>query len=93
MATENLLADFLRKLKNIASVRRRTEEKTKLAREAEHGRRAEAEKDALPDITMSHPERAAFLPEGDGFLIHYDGDSLAEPDPRDIGSMSYLNQV
>lgn len=86
VATENLLADVLKELKVIASLKKRAEEKAKLAREAEQVRRSEAEKDALPDITMSHPERAAFIPEGDGFLPPYDGDSQAEHDPRDVGS-------
>ncbi|THH12251.1 hypothetical protein EW145_g93 [Phellinidium pouzarii] len=85
VATENLLADFLRELRTIAGVQKRTEDKARLLREAdayELGRRPD---DKLPDITMTHPERAAFLPEGEGFVQTHDGESISEVDVKDTG--------
>ncbi|KAH8118697.1 ARM repeat-containing protein [Phellopilus nigrolimitatus] len=84
VATENLLADFLRELRSIASVQKRSEEKARIMRETdayEQGRRPD---DKLPDITMTHPERAAFLPEGEGFT--HDGESVSEVDVKDTGA-------
>ncbi|KAI5120665.1 hypothetical protein M0805_006954 [Coniferiporia weirii] len=86
IATENLLADFLREMRSIAMVQKRTEDKAKLTREAdayEQGRRPD---DKLPDITMTHPERAAFLPEGEGFMQSHDGESASEVDVKDTGA-------
>lgn len=68
MATEGLLADFLREIREVTIVQRRHEEQLRAKREAtvtEASRRAEAEKDKLPDITMDHHERATFIPEND----------------------------
>ena len=44
--------------------------------------------DRLPDITMTHPERAAFLPEGEASA----GDAATDADVKDIGSMSSLRK-
>ncbi|PIL37367.1 hypothetical protein GSI_01060 [Ganoderma sinense ZZ0214-1] len=68
VATEGLLADFLREIREVTVVQRRHEEQLKAKREAtvmEASRRAEAEKEKLPDITMEHHERASFIPEND----------------------------
>ena len=68
VATEGLLADFLREIREVTIVQRRHEEQLRAKREAtvtEASRRAEAEKDKLPDITMDHHERATFIPEND----------------------------
>lgn len=86
VATENLLADFLREMRDIAFVQRRAEEKARLAREAELDRH-DGEKEKLPDITMSHPERAAFLPEDDGFLGRHDSDIVPDAEHRDTGGL------
>ncbi|EJD01507.1 ARM repeat-containing protein [Fomitiporia mediterranea MF3/22] len=85
VATENLLAEFLREMKEIAEVKKKTEEKVRHPREAETyelGRRAD---DRLPDITMTHPERAAFLPEGDGLQTH-EGENGTDINIKDTGA-------
>jgi vacuole morphology and inheritance protein 14 len=92
VATETLLADFLREIRDVSIVRRRNEEhaKTKTDKEqSEPIRRPDADK--LPDITMSHPERAAFLQENDSNLSDSEEDAgfkdeiKAELDHRDNG--------
>ena len=68
MATEGLLADFLREIKQVTFVQKRHEEQLKAKREAtitEASRRIEADKDKLPDITMDQSEHANFIPEND----------------------------
>ncbi|KAL5507888.1 hypothetical protein ACEPAH_5506 [Sanghuangporus vaninii] len=82
VATENLLAEFLREMRDIAIIQKKTEER-KSMREPdtlEHGRRVD---DRLPDITMTHPERAAFLPEGEE---NRDGEPVPEADIKDTGA-------
>ena len=69
MATETLLADFLREIRDVSIVRRRHEEHTKTKKDKEQSepnRRPDTDK--LPDITLSHPERAAFLQENGAVL-------------------------
>lgn len=73
MATENLLADFLREIRDVSVVRRRHEEQTKTSRVAD------LVKEKVPDITLSHSERAAFIPENDSDSFQ-DGDSLLKDD-------------
>lgn len=85
-ATENLLADFLRELRDIAIVQKRAEEKARHMRELEAYEQARKADDRLPDITMTHPERAAFLPEGEANTA----DSSADADVKDIGSTALL---
>ncbi|KAF8592196.1 ARM repeat-containing protein [Ramaria rubella] len=66
VATENLLADFLREVRDVTLLQKRHEAQAKVRREAElqeEVRRAENEREKLPDITMTHSERAMFVPE------------------------------
>ena len=86
VATENLFAEFLREMKDIAIIQKKTEERRSMreAETLEHSRRGD---DKLPDITMTHPERAAFLPEGEE---NEDGDVVQEADIKDTGGMSPL---
>ncbi|KAI0375893.1 ARM repeat-containing protein [Pilatotrama ljubarskyi] len=66
VATESLLADFLREIRDVTMVQKRQEEQARARREAtitESSRRADGEK--LPEITMDHPERGAFISEHD----------------------------
>ncbi|OAX34794.1 ARM repeat-containing protein [Rhizopogon vinicolor AM-OR11-026] len=58
VATENILSDFLREVKDVSMVRQRKEEHA----ESSDLRRSD---EKLPDITMSHSERALFIPESD----------------------------
>ncbi|KAI0722685.1 ARM repeat-containing protein [Earliella scabrosa] len=91
VATEGLLADFLREIKEVTAVQRQHQERLKARREAnaaaESTRRAESEKEKLPDITMDHPERATFISENDDV---FDNDSTpddkeSEMELRDTG--------
>lgn len=75
-------------------VRRRNEEQAKSKRAQEQSepiRRPDVDKDKLPDITLSHPERAAFLQENHGQAYEADGASSvkdeirSETDHRDNG--------
>jgi len=66
VATENILADFLREIKDVSMVRQRKEEHA----ESSDLRRSD---EKLPDITMSHSERALFIPESD-FGHDHDGE-------------------
>lgn len=87
-ATENLLADFLREMRDIAIVQKRSEEKARHVREVEAYEQARKADDSLPDITMTHPERAAFLPEGESNT----GETVVEQDAKDIGSKYFLHK-
>ncbi|KIJ69781.1 hypothetical protein HYDPIDRAFT_22946 [Hydnomerulius pinastri MD-312] len=81
VATENLLADFLREIRDVSVIRQRQED---LAESFEQRRSDEK----LPDITMSHTERALFIPESD--VTHdYDGEyseHKSEKDNRSTGT-------
>ena len=69
-------------MRDIALVQKRSEEKARHARELEAYEQARKADERLPDITMTHPERAAFLPEGET----REGEAIAEADVKDTGS-------
>ena len=91
VATEGLLADFLRELREVTIVQKRHEEQLKAKREATltgPPRRTDTEKDKLPDITMDHPERAPFIPENDDVFESDPGtpeEKHSEQELRDAG--------
>ncbi|KAG2033639.1 vacuolar protein 14 C-terminal Fig4p binding-domain-containing protein, partial [Suillus americanus] len=74
VATENILADFLREIKDVSMVRQRKEEHA----ESSDLRRSD---EKLPDITMSHSERALFIPESD-FGHDHDGEYSLKDEHR-----------
>lgn len=83
IATVNLLSDFLREMQSIATVQKpRTEDRIRHAREPNTHDDDRRNEERLPDITMTHPERAAFLPEGEHL---HDGETGSEMDSKDIG--------
>ncbi|KAI0650504.1 ARM repeat-containing protein [Trametes meyenii] len=90
VATEGLLADFLREIRDVTVVQRRQEEQIRVKREStvtEGPRRIESEK--LPEITMDHPERGAFIAEHDDVFdndLENHDERHDEPDIRDIGA-------
>ncbi|KAI0677307.1 ARM repeat-containing protein [Trametes maxima] len=90
VATEGLLADFLREIRDVTVVQRRQEEQVRVKRETtvtESSRRVDGEK--LPEITMDHPERGAFIPEHDDVFdndLENHDERHDEPDIRDIGA-------
>lgn len=87
MATENLMADFLREIRDIANFARRREEKARINREirSPEGKGAE---DQLSDIA---PERGAFITEHDAKSSTYDAESTRKSqsihEDRDNGGM------
>lgn len=91
VATETLLADFLREIRDVSVVRRRKEEHTKMKKDKEQSepiRRPDTDK--LPDIYLSHPGRAAFFQENDSVLSDTDeeiglNEIKAEVEQRDNG--------
>lgn len=99
IATENLLADFLREIRDVTLVQRHHEDqlRVKRAAEAEHlPRSTDGEKEKLPDITMANSERAAFVPEYDEESIDDDSTSPFDEkdgdfEDRDTGSTSNSN--
>jgi vacuole morphology and inheritance protein 14 len=90
-----LLADFLREVRDVTLLQKRHEEQAKVRKEAElreEARRAENEKETLPDITMMHSERALFVPENgveEGNEKEWNG-SEQEVDHRDTGSQCLI---
>ncbi|KAH7916223.1 vacuolar protein 14 C-terminal Fig4p binding-domain-containing protein [Hygrophoropsis aurantiaca] len=76
VATENILADFLREIRDVSVVRQRQEDHADGA--SEH-RRAE---EKLPDITMSHSERALFIPEESEGALEIDGEYGIKDEPK-----------
>ncbi|KIJ57093.1 hypothetical protein M422DRAFT_218953 [Sphaerobolus stellatus SS14] len=91
VATENLLADFLREIREVTLLQKRYEAESKVRREAElreEARRAENEREKLPDITMSHTERAMFVPENGPDLLREKAwnENEKEMDHRDTGT-------
>ncbi|KAI9000783.1 ARM repeat-containing protein [Trametes punicea] len=69
VATEALLADFLREIREVTIVQKRQEEKARARREAaantESSRPQNGEREKLPEITLEHPEQGAFTPDED----------------------------
>ncbi|KAF9814389.1 hypothetical protein IEO21_05123 [Rhodonia placenta] len=85
VATENLLADFLREICEVTAVQQRSEEQLKAKREAaaEQSRRADPEKERSQDLSAPVTERGAFLPDNEHVLV--DESPLASPDEKQDG--------
>ncbi|KAI0638415.1 ARM repeat-containing protein [Trametes polyzona] len=92
VATEGLLADFLREIRDVTMVQKRQEEQARAKREAamaESSRRNDGDRDKLPDITLDHSERAAFIPEHDDIFdndLEHQDDRNDDPEIRDTGA-------
>ena len=89
VATDNLLAGFLKEIKDIATVQKHYEEKAKQREAEKREQQARGNDEKLPDITMSHTERAVFLPDGEALC---DSSPKEEVSPeteqiRDTGGM------
>ncbi|KAH9938004.1 ARM repeat-containing protein [Fomitopsis serialis] len=79
IATENLLADFLREIRDVTTVQRQYEEQFKTKREAaEQARRTDTEKPQ--EITISGSDRGGPFLDGDDGI--FDDSSLASPDEK-----------
>ncbi|KAF8969322.1 vacuolar protein 14 C-terminal Fig4p binding-domain-containing protein [Flammula alnicola] len=83
VATENLLADFLRELRDVTIVSRQLEQHVKSKTPAESIRRSDVDGDKLPDLTMENAERALYMLEND----EHDRSTLSsQVGPRDDAS-------
>ena len=103
MATENLLADFLREIRDVCNVRKRSEEQFRSQRvpasdSPEMMRRTDYEKEGekLPEIALSQPEEpAAFMAENDGDSMtnveHEKEDHVSDVEYRDTGGTVWIS--
>lgn len=85
IATENLLADFQREIREVTVIQRHHEEQSKEKHDGDaepQGKRSDMDKEKLPDITMASSERATFIPEHDD--MSYDNDSDTPIDEKDL---------
>jgi vacuole morphology and inheritance protein 14 len=93
VATETLLADFLREIRDVSYVRRQVEEQAKSKTPAESIRQADTVTDKLPELTLEDTEHAVFIGESDD-RSDFDNDSslkedlTSDVDDRDTGGMS-----
>ncbi|PPQ70437.1 hypothetical protein CVT26_013931 [Gymnopilus dilepis] len=90
VATENLLADFLRELRDVTYVSRQLEHRSKAKLPAEPLRRGDLEGEKLPDLTMENAERALYMLEDDeqDHSVHssqVDKDEGSDADDGDAG--------
>ncbi|KAF8306458.1 ARM repeat-containing protein [Clavulina sp. PMI_390] len=93
VATENLMADFLREIRDISILNMRRELKKAENMKATQVRRQAMNDDALPDITIEYPEKGVFMPDGvDDASSFVDNDSIhlsqAAFDEHDLGVWS-----
>jgi vacuole morphology and inheritance protein 14 len=72
VATENLMADFLREIRDIAVFALRSEEKARINGETKslEPREPKRPDDRLSNLTVVLPERGAFITDHDGTLGH-----------------------
>ncbi|KIM46438.1 hypothetical protein M413DRAFT_314769 [Hebeloma cylindrosporum] len=92
VATENLLADFLRELRDVTFVSRQLQQHAKLKTPTESVRRGEGDGEKLPDLTLENAERALYMLENDEHdssaqdSQHGARDDSAEVDMHDTGA-------
>lgn len=91
VATETLLADFLREIRDVSIVSRQLEEQAKAKTPAESLRHVDLP-EKLPELTLETSERAVFINDNE-YQSNYENDSTAKDDyastdldDRDIGS-------
>lgn len=88
VATENLLADFLREIRDVTVVSRQLDQYA-MRTSVEFTRRADATLEKLPDVTLENAERALFIPENDDQSHHSESavkeDYSPEINDRDTG--------
>ncbi|KAF7332341.1 Heat repeat containing protein [Mycena kentingensis (nom. inval.)] len=82
VATETLLADFVREIRDITIVRKRADEKAKSQRDAASIKQSDHGDDRLPEFSVDPSERAVFLPENDERSTY--GEDLKDDAPTDI---------
>ncbi|EPQ59169.1 ARM repeat-containing protein [Gloeophyllum trabeum ATCC 11539] len=91
--TENVLADFLREIRDVTLVRKRNEEQARLKQKAdaaESKSQNDGEKNSSSDITPTHTEKAMFISEREDSIAGYDSDEATK---EDLGSTSELRDT
>lgn len=95
VATETLLADFLREIRDVSVVRKRTEEQARSKRDNESIRHPDTASETLPDLVLENSEHAVFIAEKDDHSTFYDDESshkedfTSDGDYRDSGGRSH----
>ncbi|KAJ7094447.1 vacuolar protein 14 C-terminal Fig4p binding-domain-containing protein [Mycena belliarum] len=85
VATETLLADFVREIRDVTVVRQRAEEKAKSIRDNSSIRRSDVDgEDRLPDFSVDQSERSAFIADKDDRSNDGDESVTKEDPPLDI---------
>lgn len=70
VATENLLADFLREIRDVTVVSQQLRQQGKTQTETESARRPDGDGERLPDLTLENAERALYMLENDEHSVH-----------------------
>ncbi|KAG5350482.1 hypothetical protein C0989_010837 [Termitomyces sp. Mn162] len=92
VATETILADFLREIRDVSIVRRQLDEQAKGQTPAESLRHIDVgEKEKLPELTLETSEKVAFINDNeqasfDGESLSKDDNASAATDDRNIGA-------
>ena len=95
VATENLLADILREMRDVTTVSRQLQHLPKSKTSVESLRRVEYEPEILPDLNMESAERALLILENDEQEIHEGqirNGGPSEFGDRDVGGEQYNTQ-
>ena len=93
VATETILADFLREIRDVSIVRRQLDEQAKGQTPAESIRYIDVgEKEKLPELTLETSEKAVFINDNeqasfDGESLHKDDNTSVTVDERNIGGV------
>ncbi|KAG6832176.1 hypothetical protein H0H92_004907 [Tricholoma furcatifolium] len=82
VATETLLADFLREIRDVATVRRQLDEQAAKAQTPNESLRHVDVQEKLPELTLETSEKAVFINDNEN-PVSVDGESLA---PKDDGA-------
>ncbi|KAJ6515526.1 vacuolar protein 14 C-terminal Fig4p binding-domain-containing protein [Mycena sanguinolenta] len=85
VATETLLADFVREIRDISAVRKRAEEQTRSKRDSASIRHSDlGGDDRLEEFSVDHSERSAFIADNEDHLAYGDESALKDDAPSDI---------
>ncbi|KAJ7087383.1 vacuolar protein 14 C-terminal Fig4p binding-domain-containing protein [Mycena crocata] len=85
VATETLLADFVREIRDVSIVRKRAEEKARSKRDSSSILRSDTGgDDRLPDFSVDQSERSAFIAENDDQSNYGDESALKDEAATDV---------
>ncbi|KAJ7229408.1 vacuolar protein 14 C-terminal Fig4p binding-domain-containing protein [Mycena haematopus] len=85
VATETLLADFVREIRDVSTVRKRTEEQAKSKRDSASLRHSDlGGDDRLGDFSVDNSERSAFIADNEDNFAYGDESALKDDAPSDV---------